>query len=98
MQALVNDISIHYEIDGPADAPSITLSHSLAANLQLWNLQLPVLRDRYRVLRFDTRGHGSSSAPPGASIRSKCWPPTRSGYSIGWASGGPISWESPWGG
>lgn len=66
MQALVNDISIHYEIDGPADAPSITLSHSLAANLQLWNLQLPVLRDRYRVLRFDTRGHGSSSAPPGA--------------------------------
>lgn len=63
MQARVNDISIHYEIEGPVDAPVITFSHSLAAALQLWDLQLPALRDSYRILCFDTRGHGTSSAP-----------------------------------
>ena len=65
MQARVNDVVIHYEIEGPGDAPMVTLSHSLAAALELWDLQLPVLRGGYRILRFDTRGHGSSSAPPG---------------------------------
>jgi len=65
MQARINDITIHYEIEGPADAPVITFSHSLAATLQLWDLQLPALRDSYRLLRLDTRGHGSSSAPAG---------------------------------
>jgi len=65
MQARVNDVVIHYEIEGPGDAPLVTLSHSLAATLELWELQLPVLRGGYRILRFDTRGHGSSSAPPG---------------------------------
>lgn len=65
MQVSVNDVVIHYEIEGPEDAPFVTLSHSLAATLDLWDLQLPALRDKYRVLRFDTRGHGDSSAPPG---------------------------------
>lgn len=65
MQARVNDVLIHYELEGPEDAPLITMSHSLAANLEMWNVQIPVLRDRYRILRFDTLGHGSSSAPPG---------------------------------
>lgn len=63
MQARINDIHIHYELEGPADAPVITFSHSLAAALQLWDPQLPELRNSYRLLRFDTRGHGSSSAP-----------------------------------
>jgi 3-oxoadipate enol-lactonase len=65
MQARVNDVVIHYEMEGPGDAPLVTLSHSLATTLELWDLQLPVLRGAYRILRFDTRGHGSSSAPPG---------------------------------
>ena len=65
MQARVNDVVIHFEIEGPGDAPFVTLSHSLATALELWDLQLPVLRGEYRILRFDTRGHGSSSAPPG---------------------------------
>jgi len=65
MQARVNDVVIHYEIEGPGDAPLVTLSHSLATSLELWDLQLPVLRGEYRILRFDTRGHGSSSAPAG---------------------------------
>jgi 3-oxoadipate enol-lactonase len=65
MQARVNDEVIHYEMEGPGEAPFITLSHSLATTLELWDLQLPVLRDKYRILRLDTRGHGSSSAPSG---------------------------------
>jgi 3-oxoadipate enol-lactonase len=65
MHARVNDVVIHYEIEGPGDAPLVALSHSLATTLELWDLQLPVLRGGYRILRFDTRGHGSSSAPPG---------------------------------
>lgn len=65
MQARVNDTVIHYEMEGAAGAPVVTLSHSLATNLGLWELQMPALAGRYRVLRFDTRGHGRSSAPPG---------------------------------
>lgn len=65
MEALLNGVTIHYEIEGPATAPVVTFSHSLAANLELWDLQAAALGDSYRVLRFDTRGHGNSSAPPG---------------------------------
>ncbi|MDR3569996.1 MAG: 3-oxoadipate enol-lactonase [Syntrophobacteraceae bacterium] len=65
MQACFNDVAIHYEIEGPEGAPFVTFSHSLASSLELWDLQVPALLDKFRVLRFDTRGHGSSSAPPG---------------------------------
>lgn len=65
MRAQVNDVVINYELDGPEGAPVVTLSHSLASTLQAWDFQTLVLRGSNRVLRFDTRGHGSSSAPPG---------------------------------
>ncbi|HYA42594.1 MAG TPA: 3-oxoadipate enol-lactonase [Syntrophobacteraceae bacterium] len=65
MKARVNEVEINYEIEGPEDAPLVTLSHSLAANIDLWKLQLPALRRKYRILRLDTRGHGGSSAPQG---------------------------------
>ena len=60
----VNGIELHYTIDGN-QGPWITLSHSLACNLSSWDDQVDLLKDRFRVLRFDTRGHGQSSAPPG---------------------------------
>lgn len=65
MHTTANRISIHYEVDGPEDAPWITMSHSLAANLHMWEWQMPVLTKRYRVLRYDTRGHGGTDAPEG---------------------------------
>ena len=43
----------------------MTLSHSLACNLHMWDDQMAALTQRYKVLRFDTRGHGQSDAPPG---------------------------------
>jgi len=59
----VNGVSIHYTIEG--EGPWLTLSHSLACNLRMWDEEARRLSRRYRVLRFDTRGHGKSEAPPG---------------------------------
>jgi 3-oxoadipate enol-lactonase len=65
MQARVNDAVIYFEIEGPENSPVVTFSHSLAATLDLWDFQAAALRESYRVLRFDIRGHGKSSIPPG---------------------------------
>ena len=47
------------------DAPWLVLSNSLAADHSMWDPQIPLLTQRYRVLRYDTRGHGRSDAPEG---------------------------------
>ena len=52
---------IAYSVEG--DGPWLTLSHSLASNMSMWNPQMALLTKYFKVLRFDTRGHGSSSAP-----------------------------------
>jgi 3-oxoadipate enol-lactonase len=61
----VNGIGVRYELDGPPDAPVVTLSHSLATDLGMWQPQMAALVPRFRVLRYDTRGHGGTDAPPG---------------------------------
>jgi 3-oxoadipate enol-lactonase len=66
MKISANGIAMHYTLDGPAGAPVVTLSHSLAAHLGMWDPQMPALTARYRVLRYDTRGHGDTEAPAGA--------------------------------
>ena len=65
MQTTANGNSVRYEIEGAEDAPVVTLSHSLAVCLAMWEDQMPVLRDDYRVLRYDTRGHGGTEATDG---------------------------------
>jgi len=55
----------HAEITGPADAPWIVLSNSLGSNLHMWDDQMALLSAHFRVLRYDTRGHGRSATPPG---------------------------------
>ena len=55
----------NYRLQGPSDGPVVTLSHPLAATLDLWEAQAAALDDCYRVLRYDTRGHGASDVPPG---------------------------------
>jgi len=64
MKAKSNGIEINYEIEG--DGPWLTLSHSLCCDLHMWDEQMPALTKQFKVLRFDTRGHGGSSAPAGA--------------------------------
>jgi 3-oxoadipate enol-lactonase len=66
MKVAVNGITVNYTLDGPADAPVVTLSHSLATDLSMWEPQMKALTGRYRVLRYDTRGHGGTDAPAGA--------------------------------
>ena len=63
MKLTANGIEIHYVLEG--EGPVVTLSHALGCNLSLWDEQARALKGRYRVLRFDTRGHGQTSAPPG---------------------------------
>jgi 3-oxoadipate enol-lactonase len=64
MKIKANGIEIHYEIEG--EGPWVTMSHSLACNLNMWDPQMPALSGRYKVLRYDTRGHGQTGAPAGA--------------------------------
>jgi len=66
MKITANGISINYQVEGPASGPVVTLSHSLATNLSMWDPQARALASRYRVVRFDTRGHGGTDAPAGA--------------------------------
>jgi 3-oxoadipate enol-lactonase len=57
--------SLRVRIDGPADAPWLVLSNSLGATLEMWEPQVAAFSQHYRVLRYDTRGHGQSSVPRG---------------------------------
>jgi pimeloyl-ACP methyl ester carboxylesterase len=57
--------SCYYRVDGPDDRPVIVLSHSLGLDHGMWDQQAADLQPHFCVLRYDTRGHGASSAPPG---------------------------------
>ncbi len=65
MHIEANGVRFHYEVAGPDDAPWVTLSHALANNLTLWDDVAASLSKRYRVLRYDHRGHGDTEAVPG---------------------------------
>jgi 3-oxoadipate enol-lactonase len=68
MRVTVNGIGVHYQVHSQTTDPSVpvvTLSHSLATNLSMWDPQLPALGARYRLLRYDTRGHGGTDVAPG---------------------------------
>ena len=58
-----NGIDIHTRWDGPEGAPVLLLSNSLGTRLEMWDDQMDVLTEHFRVLRYDSRGHGRSSAP-----------------------------------
>lgn len=57
-------VDLNATLDGPPGAPHVTFSHSLASDLRMWDPQATALAKSYRVLRFDTRGHGASDVPP----------------------------------
>ena len=58
-------VEVAYTEDGPADAPVVVLSNSLGATRGMWDPQVPALAERYRVVAYDTRGHGDSPSPAG---------------------------------
>jgi 3-oxoadipate enol-lactonase len=58
-------VDVAYSVDGPADAPVVVLSNSLGATRAMWEPQVPALAERFRVVTYDSRGHGESPAPAG---------------------------------
>ena len=60
-----NGINVNYSLEGPADGTMVTLSNSLLSNYAMWDAQMSVLTEKYRVLRYDTRGHGGTEVTPG---------------------------------
>lgn len=58
-------VPLHYVLDGPFDAPVLILGPSLGSNVAMWEPQVPVLAEHFRVVRYDHRGHGGSPVPDG---------------------------------
>ncbi|KAA0117217.1 3-oxoadipate enol-lactonase [Mycolicibacterium sp. P9-22] len=58
-------VEVHAVVSGRADAPAVVLSNSLGSTHRMWDAQLADLERRFRVVRYDTRGHGGSPVPEG---------------------------------
>jgi 3-oxoadipate enol-lactonase len=58
-------VEFNVTLDGPENAPALMLSNSLGTNLHMWDWQVPELTKHFRVIRYDSRGHGKSAAPDG---------------------------------
>ena len=61
----VGDCRIYVAVDGPHGAPHLMLSNSLGSDLSMWDPQLAAFAERFRVIRYHSRGHGKSGAPRG---------------------------------
>ena len=61
----LEDVRIYYELAGPEQAPVLMFSNSLGTSLEMWQPQVAGLSKDFRILRYDTRGHGRSSVSPG---------------------------------
>jgi 3-oxoadipate enol-lactonase len=57
---------IHYALEGQGGTPVLAFSNSLGANYSMWDPQVPEIRKKLLVLRYDTRGHGQSPPTPGS--------------------------------
>ena len=65
MKASINGIEINYEVSGKEGAPWLVLSHSLACTVRMWDPQVDAFQSKFRILNYDMRGHGATSAPQG---------------------------------
>jgi pimeloyl-ACP methyl ester carboxylesterase len=61
-------VRIHYTVDG--DGPPVLLTHGFCATSLMWDAQVAALADRYRLIRWDMRGHGRSDSPPDPALYS----------------------------
>ncbi len=65
MKIKANHIELHCELSGRPDGEIVVLSHVIGSSLVMWEPQMEVLKHKFRVLRYDTRGLGLSSVPQG---------------------------------
>ena len=63
--AQLDRVKIHYDLHGRADAPVLVFSNSLGTTLEMWDPQIVPFSSYFRLLRYDTRGHGRSDVTPG---------------------------------
>jgi len=63
--ANLGEARLHYELTGPETRPTLVFSNSLGTDFSMWDPQMPAHSQRFRILRYDKRGHGQSSVPPG---------------------------------
>lgn len=68
----VNGIDIAYDVSGKADGIPLVFAHSLACTRAMWDPQMPALASRYRLIRYDARGHGESAVPPAPYTLDQC--------------------------
>lgn len=61
----VNGLDFHCRLDGPEGAPWIVFSNSLLTDMALWDAQVAAFEGRFRMLRYDKRGHGGTEVPAG---------------------------------
>jgi 3-oxoadipate enol-lactonase/4-carboxymuconolactone decarboxylase len=61
----INNRRLFYRLEGREAAPVLVLSHSIGADHAMWAQQAPAILSHFRLLRYDTRGHGASDAPKG---------------------------------
>lgn len=60
----LGELRTHYELTGP-EGPVLVFSNSLGTEFAMWDPQMAELAQRFRILRYDTRGHGQSSVTAG---------------------------------
>jgi len=63
--AKLSDAQLFYQWEGPQGAPVVVFSNSLGATHRMWDSQVEEFTKHFRVLRYDSRGHGQSSVTPG---------------------------------
>ena len=59
-----NGVQLHYSVEGPEDKPVIVFSNSLGTDFRMWDRLVSRFDGRFRMVRYDKRGHGLSEAPP----------------------------------
>jgi 3-oxoadipate enol-lactonase len=62
----MRSVEVHHELTGPADSPVLVLAGPLGSTLKIWDWQVEAVSERFRVLRYDHRGHGESPPRGGA--------------------------------
>ena len=60
----VNNVVHYYTVEGADNAPALVFSNSLGSDYRIWEPVLPYLRAKFRIIRYDQRGHGLSDATP----------------------------------
>ncbi|HEX9575286.1 MAG TPA: alpha/beta fold hydrolase, partial [Myxococcales bacterium] len=61
----VGGVRLFHRFDGKPGNPVLVLSNSLGSDVTMWDPQVAAFAEQFRVLRYDSRGHGQSAVPPG---------------------------------